>query len=220
MSVFKSKKSAPYFWFDFQVRGRRFHGSTRCTSRREAEKVEAQERERAQALVKAARHAAGSLQIDHVAERYWNERGQYHSGRDNTSRDLARLVEYFGKSKLLTDIADADVAKLVATRRADGVGNATVNRATTGMLRTLFAFANSEGVRFDHEPRWLRHMLAKPEERVRELHDDEAERIEAAIRVFLELGEQDPGLCHVAHVAHRAGSGEAPKTRSYLRNGV
>ena len=122
MSVYKRKKSAPYFWFDFQIGGRRFHGSTRSTNRREAEKIEAQERERAAALVKAARHAAGSLQIDHVADRYWNERGQYHSGKDNTSRDLARLVEYFGKSKLLTDIADADVAKLVATKAGGDLG--------------------------------------------------------------------------------------------------
>src|SRR5471032_365130 len=114
MSVFKSKKSSPYYWYDFQISGRRFHGSTRSTNRREAEKIEAQERERAQALVKAARHAAVSLQIDHVADRYWNERGQYHSGSDNTARDLARLVEHFGKTKLLTDISDADVAKLVA----------------------------------------------------------------------------------------------------------
>jgi integrase len=152
-----------------------------------------QERERARALVKAARHAAVSLQIDHVAERYWNERGQYHSGADNTSRDLARLVEYFGKTKLLTDIADADVAKLVAARRATPVANreglvsnATVNRSTTGTLRTLFAFAKSEGVRFEHEPQWRRHMLAKPMERVRELHDDEAERIDAAMRADFE----------------------------------
>jgi integrase len=200
MSVFKSKKSSPYYWYDFQISGRRFHGSTRSTNRREAEKIEAQERERAQALVKAARHAAVSLQIDHVADRYWNERGQYHSGSDNTARDLARLVEHFGKTKLLTDISDADVAKLVATRRSDRVirspkaniskaplvSNATVNRTTTGALRTLFAFAKSEGVRFDHEPNWLRHMLAKTEERLRELHDDEAERIDAAMRADYE----------------------------------
>ena len=67
MSVYKSKKSAPYFWYDFQIGGRRFHGSTRCTNRREAEAIEAQERERARALVKASRIAAVSLQIDHVA---------------------------------------------------------------------------------------------------------------------------------------------------------
>jgi len=189
MSVYKSKKSAPYFWYDFQLRGQRFHGSTRCTTRREAEKVEAQERERAKALIKAAQFTAGSLQIDHVADRYWNERGQYHSGAENTARGVARLVEYFGKTTLLTDITDTEVAKLVAWRRAATVANRdilvsndTVNRTTTGMLRTLFAFSKSEGVRFEREPQWRRHMLAKPPERVRELHDDEAERIDAVMR--------------------------------------
>jgi integrase len=193
MSVYRSKKSSPYWWYDFKISGQRFYGSTRSTNRREAKKIEVQERERARALVKAARHAAVSLHIDHVAERYWNERGQYHSGAHNTSRDLARLVEYFGKTKLLTDIADADVAKMIAQRRSDRVANrdalisnSTVNRSTTGMLRTLFAFAKSEGVRFDHEPQWLKHMLAKPEERVRELHDDEAERIDAVMRADYE----------------------------------
>ena len=95
-------------------------------------------------------------------------------------------MEYFGKSRLLTDIADTDVAKLVATRRAAMISNATVNRSTTGMLRTLFAYAKSEGVRFEHEPQWLRHMLTTPEERVRELHGDEADRIEAAMRADYE----------------------------------
>ena len=193
MSVYKSKKSAPYFWYDFQISGRRFHGSTRSTNRREAEAIEAQERERARALVKASRVAAVSLQLDHVAARYWNERGQHHSGADNTARDLARLVEYLGKTKLLTDIFDADVARLVAKRRATPVANreglvsnATVNRSTTGMLRTLFAFAKSEGVRFEHEPQWRKHMLAKPDERVRELHDDEGERLDAVTRADFE----------------------------------
>ena len=193
MSVYKSAKSAPYFWYDFQIDGRRFHGSTRCTSRREAEKVEAQERDRAKAVLKAAHRAAVSLELDHVAARYWAARGQYHSGADNTARDLARLVDYFGKSKLLTDITDADVSKLVAWRRSDRVANsdalvsnATVNRTTTGTLRTLFAFAKSEGVRFEREPQWLKHWLTKPQERVRELHDDEAERIDAAMRADYE----------------------------------
>jgi integrase len=128
-----------------------------------------------------------------VADRYWQQSGRHHAGADNTSRDLARLVKYFGPATLLTDITDVAVAKLVATRRADRipnrdvlVSNATVNRSTTGMLRTLFAFAKSEGVRFDHEPQWHKHMLAKPEERVRELHDDEGERIDAAMRADFE----------------------------------
>ena len=54
MSVFKLKDGrSPYFQFDFQVRGHRFYGSTECTTRREAERFEAVEREKARGLVKA-----------------------------------------------------------------------------------------------------------------------------------------------------------------------
>jgi integrase len=132
---------------------------------------------------------AGSLQIDHVAERYWNQIGQYHAGADTTSRDLARLVTYFGKAKLLTDIADTDVAKLVAWRRGQKVKGskqlitpATVNRSTTVVLKTLFTFAKREGVRFEHEPKWKNHFLKEPVERVRELQDRESDLISAATR--------------------------------------
>src|SRR5262249_24856183 len=123
----------------------------------------------------------------------WLQRGCRHAGADNTGRDLARLVKYFGPITLLTDITDVAVAKLVAMRRADHipnrdalVSNATVNRSTTGLLRTLFAFAKSEGARFDHEPQWRKHLLPKPVDRVRELHDDEGERIDAAMRADFE----------------------------------
>jgi hypothetical protein len=46
MSVYKSKKS-PYYLFDFEILGRRFHGSTKRINRTEAEQVEKEERERA-----------------------------------------------------------------------------------------------------------------------------------------------------------------------------
>jgi integrase len=38
------------------------------------------------------------------------------------------------------------------------------------------------GIRFDREPIWRKHMLKEPNERVRELHEDEAERLDAVIR--------------------------------------
>jgi hypothetical protein len=52
------------------VRGHRFHGSTKCTTRREAEKVEAAEREKARALVAQLAAAKTSLKLDDVADRY------------------------------------------------------------------------------------------------------------------------------------------------------
>jgi len=189
VSVFKTAKSAPYFWYGFQINRRRFYGSTRCTARKEAEKFEAVERDKAKALLKQSSLVAGSLAIDHVAARFWNQIGQYHAGADDTGRDLARLVDYFGKAKLLTDISGPDVAKLVAWRRGQRVKGAshlvspaTVNRSCTVVLKTLFSFAKREGVRFEHEPEWKTHFLAEPNERVRELQDAESDLIATATR--------------------------------------
>jgi integrase len=190
MSIYKSNKS-PYYQYDFQTGGHRFYGSTQCTSRKEAERFEAVERERAKALAKASRLSAFSLQIDHVAGRFWNEVGQHHSGQDATSQNLARLVKYFGPATPLTDIDDAAAAKLVAWRRghrvkggkdAPLISPATVNRSTTKVLKRLFSFAKSERAQFDCEPDWKRHWLKEPEERVRELQDSEAEQFDAAMR--------------------------------------
>ena len=50
MSVYRDKRS-PYYQFDFQIDGHRFHGSTKCTSRKDAIKFEAIEQERARALI-------------------------------------------------------------------------------------------------------------------------------------------------------------------------
>ena len=46
MSVRRDKRS-PFWSYNFQIRGHRFYGSTKCTTRREAEAVERVEREKA-----------------------------------------------------------------------------------------------------------------------------------------------------------------------------
>lgn len=198
MSVYKPKGS-PHYHYDFQWRRRRFYGSTRCTSRREAEAVERGEKERVKQQAKAAQTASGSLQIDHVAGRYWGEVGQHHAGKDDTWRDLERLVEYFKRTKLLTEIVDDDIARLVAWRRghrvvraskkrkapddAPLISNATVNRSTTEVLKKLFTRAKkSWGVRFNREPDWKAHRLPEPQERVRELVGDERQQLDEATR--------------------------------------
>ncbi len=196
MSVYKSKKS-PYYRFDFWVGGHRFHGTTERTTRREAEAVEREHHERAEKRVAELKKAGASLQIDDVADRYWLAIGQHHAGADNTERDLARLVEYFGKTKLLSEITDEDVAKLVAWRRghrvvrskkkkkieeAPLISNTTVNRSTTEVLKKLFTFTKGDFPR----PDWKKHMLSEPEERIRELHEDEAERLDEAMRADFE----------------------------------
>jgi integrase len=188
MSVFRKKRS-PYWHYDFQWRGRRFHGSTKCTTRREADKVEAAEREKAKQFVAQTEAARTSLRLDDVAGRYWSEHAQHLAGAPNAEGNLALLIEYFGKDKLITDITGDDVARLVAWRRGhrkNRVRNTnlispfTVNH-TTEQLRKLFTRCKLWGVRFAHEPVWRKHFLAVPPERVRELSDAEAERLEQHI---------------------------------------
>ena len=108
MSVYRHKDS-PFYHYDFQFKDSRFHGSTGCTSKREAQAFEGAERERAKQQLKVTAPRT-STKLDDVAGRYWEEIGKHHVGADTTFRDVERLVGYFGATKLLTEIKDDDVA--------------------------------------------------------------------------------------------------------------
>lgn len=194
MSVYRHKDS-PFYHYDFQFKGDRFHGSTGCTSKREAQAFESAERERAKQQLRLAAPPT-STKLDDVAGRYWEEIGKHHVGADTTFRDVERLIGYFGATKLLTEIRNDDVAKLVAWRRghrvtrhgkgkknaAPLIANATVNRSTTEVLKKLFTRAKAWGIQFEQEPDWKQHWLKEPQERVRELHGGEADRLDDATR--------------------------------------
>ena len=198
MSVFKTKKSGAVFWFDFVIERHRFHGSTRCTTRKEAEKFEAVEREKAKAQIKAMRRSRTSLAMDDVCDRLWNDAAQYDADARATETNIQRLIDHFGKTKLLTDIDHTEAKKLVAWRRghrASGrkdrgnaplIANATVNRSATKVLQRIFTFAKAEGAVFESEPKWDELLLPEPVERVRELQDDEADALDANMRLDYE----------------------------------
>jgi integrase len=190
MSIYKAKKS-PYYQYDFQLGGHRFFGSTECRTRKDAEKFEAIEREKARALVKAMKRSAVSLLIDDVLDRLWIAEAQYDADSGATKKNLARLIGYFGKSTSLTDIDHNKAKQMVAWRRghrikdrkkAPLISNATVNRSATKVLQRIFTFAKTEGTQFEHEPEWTKLLLPEPPERVRELQDDEASAFDEAMR--------------------------------------
>ena len=202
MSVYKDKRS-PFYSYDFQVSGRRFYGSTQCTTRKEAERFESLEREKARSLVKAMARSKTSVLIDDVASRLWNDSAQYDAEPKATETNIARLIEYFGKATPLTDIDHARAKQLVAWRRGHRVSrrgkrtkaerealplvsNATVNRSATKVLQRLFGFAKAEGAMFESEPKWDELLLPEPEERVRELQAGEADAIDAEMRADYE----------------------------------
>jgi hypothetical protein len=199
VSVYSDKRS-PYYQYDFQIDGHRFHGSTKCTSRKDAVKFEAAEAEKARAQLKAARRSKASLAIDDVAARLWNDQAQYDAEPKATETNLARLIEYFGEMKSLTAIDHSEAKKLVAWRRGHRVSrrgkltkekrealplisNATVNRSTTKVLQRLFTFAKAENAVFENEPKWGELLLPEPVECPRELQDGEADALDEAMRI-------------------------------------
>lgn len=193
MSVYKPKRS-PFYHYDFQLQGRRFYGSTECTARKEAERHEAVERDKAKTLLKAIKRSRASLSIDDVADRLWTDQAQHDADPKATETNLERLIKYFGAYKSLTEIDHAAARDMVAWRRghrvsrrkdlknAPLIANATVNRSCTKVLQRLFTFAKAEGAVFENEPNWDELLLIEPEERVRELQADEADALDAAMR--------------------------------------
>lgn len=198
MSVYKHKNS-PYYAYDFQVAGVRFHGSTGRTNKREADTVEREKKQAAKLATKAAMATGGGpITLDAASGRYWQEVGELHTNHKTTFTDIARLVDYFGPSKLMAEITDSDVAGMVRWRRnhrkngreVDRHGNqtpfvtaATVNRSTTEVLKKLFTRAKRTWKHtFPLEPNWSDHMMKEPTERVRELRKDESAALKLATR--------------------------------------
>jgi integrase len=188
MSIYRDSRS-PFWQYDFQWRGHRFHGSTKTTTKREAERVEAAEREKAKEVVAKTEAARTSLRLDDVAGRFWLQAQHYAASR-NTWKRLSLLIEFFGKDKVITDITHDDVCALIAWRRGHRVtykgrkpedcpliAPATVN-LTIMQLKTLFATLRPRV----HEPEWRKLWLPVSQEHPRELMGDEGDRLEAATR--------------------------------------
>jgi integrase len=181
MSLYRKPRS-PYWYFEFRIQNHRFYGSTKATTRREAEAVERAEREKAKQTVAQSEAARTSLRLDDVAGRFWVQAQHYAASR-NTWKRISLLIEFFGKDKLVPDITHDDVRALIAWRRGHRtragklIAPATVN-LTTMQLKALFATLRPRV----HEPEWRKLWLSVPQEHPRELMGDEGERLEAATR--------------------------------------
>ncbi|MGO6679767.1 tyrosine-type recombinase/integrase [Rhizobium leguminosarum] len=197
MSVYKSKAS-PFYQYDFQINGHRFHGTTKARNRRDAQAVERDAREKAKKEVQQLRKTGSlPLTIDLAVGRYWIEKGQYRKNKQSHFLVLSRLVSHFGKDTRLDAIDDAAIVTLIAERRRQfrwgkaklkhaevkTITAATINRETLVPLKAIFRRART--VWHQHlpdEPQWKEHILKEPKERVRELLAHEQRALDASIR--------------------------------------
>lgn len=175
MSVYKTDKS-PYWQYDFQRTKVRFHGSTGCTSKRDAEAFEARIK-REVALGHAAKRP---ITLDAACQAYWQDKGQHESSSTTTDYQLANLCEGIGAGKLLSAIGTEDFRRYIAKRRAT-VSNASVNREWQ-LARRVWKHAAAAGydLPIPGTPDaidWSKLRLDEPKERVRELSPDEEKRL-------------------------------------------
>lgn len=169
------RDGAEIYEYDFRISGHRFHGSTGCTTRREAESFVRSKKAEARAGLADAR--SPTITFGAASSRWWTERGQFCS-RPTVVEDLiATLQCLIGMKTPLTAITDRTIAEIVAKRRAAGVTSGTVNRSFTEPMRRIMNRAAKVWGYDVGKIDWPGHILDEPKVRVREMTADEQERI-------------------------------------------
>jgi hypothetical protein len=179
MSVYKPRGSRIWH-FDFQIRGKRFYGSTGQDTRRAAETVE--RKRRLEAETGANRDASG-LTIEAAANRYWIEVGETRRASNDVKRRLQVMMTCVGPAMALADIDGPAIENAIAKRRGLDLGKglpspSTVNRdiIDTTLRPILNRARKAWKIQGLPEIDWASHRLAEPEPEHREYT---AEQIEA-----------------------------------------
>lgn len=183
MSVYKPE-GKPAFHYDFQHKGRRFHGSTGQRTRRAAEAYE----DRVRREVAEGKHGeASQLTLSQAAARWFREHGSKLGEADRIELRLEQLLKLMGRQIRLAEITTAHVSDAIQARMAmtyrktdkDGAQeylprNATVNRDVIGTLRPILNRATSHwGAKGLEHIDWRKLRLAEPAEHIRTFTDAE-----------------------------------------------
>jgi integrase len=169
MSIYKPKKSK-FFHFDFEFRGKRFHGSTGCTTERLARQFEARKRQEV-ALPSLARP---QITVDDACGLY-AEYAESQNSWKTTEYLLSDIVKQFRPNRLLSAISQRELMTYFAMRRSTGKkgkrSNSTINREIENM-RAMWRRA--EKARFDigEMPDWSSLFLKSNVQPYAELPND------------------------------------------------
>lgn len=172
MSVYKPAKSSRW-QYDFQAAGRRYHGSTGCTSRRDAERYEANLRRK----VALGEEAKPTITVEDACGTWQAMVGDHLRGKATTLYQLGYLIAGLGRKTMLHDVTFRQVQDYAARRRGM-VSPTSVNREVQ-LLRRVVRWTDPRGYEVP-QIEWGK-LLAKEQGRIRELTTDEEERLFAAL---------------------------------------
>ena len=131
MSIYKPAKSR-YWHYDFQHKGFRYHGSTICTSKRDAQRVEDEARRR----VAIGEKIKPQIALLAACDAWHDAKGRFMRSAKTVTYQLVNLAEGLGPSMPLQDLTLAAVDRYIAKRRGQ-VSNASVNRETALLRRVV-----------------------------------------------------------------------------------
>ena len=176
-------KTSRNWHYDFQIQGRRFHGSCGTEDFAEAKAVEAQARVDARSTIARGAATVGVFTVSEAVGTYITDICRHQpSARTSLSQGRA-VVGHFGATRTLDGLTNADLLAYVSTRRAL-VSDSTANRELQFLgravkhMRTYHA-ARVGGLDFKAPE------AKEPEERTRELTWDEQTALFAKLRTDL-----------------------------------
>lgn len=191
MSVYKSPNSR--FWqYDFQQKGRRFHGSTGVESKRAAEQVERDLRQKA-AL--GLLDNASLMTLDIAAGQWWEEKGK---GLKDSARLLGRIermIAIVGPNVPINAITTKSMTTAIQKRRGQAYTKSkkknakvylpsasTVNRDMIDSLRPILNRARKAWGATLPEIDWEELRLAEPKAKPTEFAGDDLSSVLAQVR--------------------------------------
>lgn len=160
---------SPYYQYDFQIRKRRFHGSTRCTSERQAQRYI----DRLVARINSGETFKPEITLDAACFAYWNDKGQHLASSYTVDYQLANLCTLIGGNRPLSAITAKDFREFIAKRRPN-VKPASINRELQ-LARRVWRHVAEDNEASEIE--WGKLILAEPKGRVRELNAKEEQRL-------------------------------------------
>lgn len=177
MSIYRPD-GKPFFLYDFQHRGKRYHGSTGQRSRRAAEAYE----DRVRREVAEGKHGeAAQLTLDRAAGKWFAEVGSKLATAKSVEIRLENLLTLYPKGIRLCELTTAHVSEAIQRRQGQGFtrapdkdakvylpANATVNRDVIGTTRSIYNRAiknwDAKGL---NAIRWADLKLKEPAAKVR-----------------------------------------------------
>jgi len=175
MSVYKPQNSS-IFLYDFQMRGRRFHGSTGQKTKRAAEQVE--NKVRAEAALDVRRKPI--ITLDDAAGKYEDKTRKANRWSDDTERWIRAFIESVGANVFMNDIKETAIIDHFSRRAATRAGS-SINREID-CIKALFNFTAASKYDIGDQPNWRAMKYATVQHDPRVLSEDEETRLFEALR--------------------------------------